>query len=147
MSLEKDIYKDMLNAMKSGDTLKRETLRFLLSEIKKENIDSGRKGFNDQDIIKIIKSGLKKRQEALELFRQGNRQDLVDKTQKEIKILEVYLPKQLTREEIERIVTDAITTFGKNQGLIMKEIMSKYGSQVDGKTVREIVSARLSLQQ
>lgn len=140
MSLEKQIYSDMVNAMKSQDTIKRETLRLLLSEIKREYIDAKRKELTDTDVIKIIKSGLKKRQEALDLFRQGDRQDLVSKTEVEIKILEVYLPKQLSREELEKIVTEAISTIGKNQGMIMKEIMSKYSSQVDGKTVQQIVS-------
>lgn len=143
MSLEKTIYNDMVSAMKSGDTLKRDTLRLLFSDIKKERIDT-RKDLTDSDVTKIIKTGLKKREEAIQLFRQGNRQDLVDKTQAEINILQVYLPKQLSPEEIERIVTDTISAIGKNQGMIMKEVMSKYGSQVDGKTVQQIVSKQLS---
>lgn len=143
MSLEKQIYADMVSAMKSGDVLKRETLRLLFSEIKKEQIDT-RKELTDSDVTKLVKTGLKKREEAIQLFRQGNRQDLVDKTQKEMQILQAYLPKQLSPEEIERIVTDTIAVIGKNQGLVMKEIMSKYGSQVDGKTVQQIVSKQLS---
>lgn len=143
MSLEKTIYNDMVSAMKSGDALKRDTLRLLFSEIKKERIDT-RKELTDSDVTKLTKTGLKKREEAIQLFRQGNRQDLVDKTQKEMQILQIYLPKQLSPEEIERIVTDTIAALGKNQGMIMKEIMSKYGSQVDGKTVQQIVSQQLS---
>jgi len=143
MSMEKQIYADMVSAMKSGDVLKRETLRLLFSEIKKERIDT-RKDLTDSDVTKLVKTGLKKREEAIQLFRQGNRHDLVDKTQKEINILQVYLPKQLSPEEIEKIVTDTIASIGKNQGMIMKEIMSKYGSQVDGKTVQQIVSKQLS---
>lgn len=145
MSLEKQIYADMVSAMKSGDVLKRETLRLLFSEIKKEQIDT-RKELTDSDVTKLVKTGLKKREEAIQLFRQGNRQDLVDKTQKEMQILQAYLPKQLSPEEIERIVTDTIAAIGKNQGLVMKEIMSKYGSQVDGKTVQQIVSQSLRTQ-
>lgn len=145
MSLEKQIYADMVSAMKSGDVLKRETLRLLFSEIKKEQIDT-RKELTDSDVTKLVKTGLKKREEAIQLFRQGNRQDLVDKTQKEMQILQAYLPKQLSPEEIERIVTDTIAAIGKNQGLVMKDIMSKYGSQVDGKTVQQIVSQSLRTQ-
>ncbi len=148
MSLEKTIYSDMVGAMKSADVIKRETLRLLLSEIKKEHIDSKRKELTDTDVIKIIKSGLKKRQESLELFRQGNRQDLADRAQKEIEILEVYLPKQLSPEEVEKIVIQVVSELGasspKDTGRVMKEIMSRYGSQVDGKTVQQIVSSTLN---
>lgn len=145
MGLEKKIYNDMVLAMKSNDVIKRETLRLLLSEIKREYIDAKRKELTDVDIVKIIKTGLKKRQEALELFRQGNRQDLVDKTKTEMNILEVYLPKQLNQEELEKIVTQTISELGTaNPGRIIKEIMSKYSSQVDGKTVQQIVSSKLS---
>lgn len=147
MSIEKKMYYDMVQAMKSNDTLKRDTLRFSLSEIKKERIDS-KKELTDADVIKIIKNGIKKRQDAIELFKQGNRQDLAEKTQKEIEIFNVYLPKQLSAEETEKIVADIITKLGisspKDTGKIMKEIMSNYGSQIDGKTVSQIVAAKLS---
>lgn len=147
MSLEKQIYADMVGAMKSGDTLKRDTLRLTMSEIKKERIDT-RKELTDTDVIKIIRTGLKKRQESIDLFRQGNRQDLVDKTQKEIDILQVYLPKQLSKEELEKIVAQTIAELGvsspKDTGRVMKEIMAKYGSQADGKLVQQIVSNKLT---
>lgn len=143
MNMEKTIYNDMVASMKAGDVIKRDTLRLLLSEIKNEHIDS-RKELTDADIIKIIKTGLKKRQEAIQLFRQGSRDDLVDKTQKEMDILSCYMPKQLTGSELEKIVAEAIAALGKNQGLLMKEIMSKYGSQTDGKTVQQIVARQLS---
>lgn len=143
MSLEKQIYVDMVSAMKQGDVLRRDTLRLTFSEIKKERIDT-RKELTDDDVIKIVKTGLKKRQESISLFKQGNRQDLVDKTQKEIEILQVYLPKQLSKEDLEKIVTDTIAATGKNQGMVMKEIMSKYGSQADGKLVQQIVSSKLT---
>lgn len=147
MSIEKKMYYDMVQAMKSNDTLKRDTLRFSLSEIKKERIDS-KKELTDADVIKIIKNGIKKRQDAIELFKQGNRQDLAEKTQKEIEIFNVYLPKQLSAEETEKIVADIITKLGisspKDTGKVMKEIMSNYGSQIDGKTVSQIVAAKLS---
>lgn len=147
MSLEKQIYADMVSAMKSGDVLKRETLRLTMSEIKNEQIDT-RKELTDNDVVKIIKTGLKKRQESIDLFRQGNRQDLVDKTQKEIEILQVYLPKQLSKDELEKIVTQTIAELGvsspKDTGRVMKEIMAKYGSQTDGKTVQQIVSLKLA---
>lgn len=146
MSIEKQAYADMVSAMKANDVLKRETLRLLMSEIKKERIDT-RKELTDEDVMKIIKSGIKKRQDSIELFKQGKREDLVEKTQLEIKILEVYLPKQMPQEELEKIIVEIIAKLGagspKDTGRIMKEVMSNYGSQVDGKIVQQIVSSKL----
>lgn len=148
MSIEKQAYADMVSAMKANDVLKRETLRLLMSEIKKERIDS-RKELTDEDVMKIIKSGIKKRQDSIELFKQGKREDLVEKTQSEIKILEIYLPKQMPQEELEKIITELIVKLGaispKDTGRIMKEVMSNYGSQVDGKIVQQIVSSKLNV--
>jgi len=148
MSIEKSMYDDMVNAMKTGDAEKRDTLRYVLSEIKKERIDT-RKELNDDDVMKIVKSSLKKRRESLEMFKQGNRQDLVSKIEAEIKLVESYLPKQMSAEELEKIVSDTLALLGiaaptpKDTGRIMKEIMAKYGSQTDGKSVQQIL-ARLT---
>jgi uncharacterized protein YqeY len=148
MSLEKQIYADMVSAMKTSDILKRDTLRLLMSEIKKERVDS-RKEPTDEDVMKIIKNGLKKRQDSIELFKQGKREDLVEQAQAEIKILEIYLPKQMAKEELEKILSDIITKLGatspKDTGRIMKEVMANYGSQVDGKLVQQIVSSKLNI--
>lgn len=148
MSIEKQIYSDMVAAMKSNEILKRDTLRYLLSEIKQMRVDT-RKELTDADVIKITKGSIKKRQDAIELFKQGGRQDLVDKNTAEIKLLEIYLPKQLSPEELDKIVTDTIARLGitnpKDTGRVMKEILSVYGSQTDGKTVQQIVSSKLSV--
>lgn len=145
--MQKRIRKDMLQAMKDNDVIKKETLRLILSEIKNEQIKQ-KKELKDEDITKIIKRGLKTRAEAMKLFQQGNRQDLVEKTKKEINTLEIYLPKQLSQEELKKIVLNTISELGasgpKDTGKVMKEIMSKYSSQTDGKTVQQIVSSKLS---
>ncbi len=144
--MQERIRKEMMQAMKDKAEIKKETLRLILSEIKKEQIDK-RKELTEEDITKIIKRGLKSRQEALKLFQQGNRQDLVTKTQAEIKVLEAYLPQQLSPEELEKVITATITELGastaKDMGLVMKTVMSKYGSQVNGKAVQQAVAAKL----
>ena len=145
--MQKRIQKDMFQAMKDNNTIKKETLRLLLSEIKNEQIRL-QKELQEDDIIKIVKRNLKSRQEAIKLFQQGNRQDLVDKTQKEIEILKIYFPKQLSKEELEKIATDIISKLGattqKDIGRVMKAIMTKYATQVDGKTAQQIVTNKLS---
>lgn len=145
--MQKHIQKEMFQALKDKDPVKKETLRLLLSEMKNEEIKL-QKELKEEDIIRIIKHSLKKRQEALELFQQGNRQDLVEKTQKEIKVLEAYLPKQLPKEELEKIVLDTIQEVGattqRDTGKVIKAILSKYSSRTDGKTIQQIVSSKLA---
>lgn len=147
MGIEKQIYADMVNAMKSGEVFKRDTLRYLLSEIKQQRVDT-RKEPTDDDVIKIMKSSIKKRTDSIEMFKQGSRQDLVDKTQTEIKLLEVYLPKQLSSAELEKIVVETIARLAvtslKETGRVMKEVMAAYGSKTDGKAVQQIVAAKLN---
>lgn len=147
MSLEKQLRDDMISALKAKDEIKKQTLRLLVSDIKKISIDT-KEELKDPDILKLIKTGIKKRKEAAELFKQGNRQELVDKANDEIKVLEVYLPKQLSKEELESIVEQTMNEIGakepKDIGKVMKEVMSKYGSQTDGKSVQQIVSAKIN---
>lgn len=144
--MEEKIRKDMTQALKEKDVVKKETLRLVLSEIKKEQIDK-RKELTEEDIMKIIKRGLKSRQEALPLFLQGNRQDLAAKTRSEIKILETYLPQQLSTEELEKIVSKTIAELGattaKDIGRVMKTVMNQYGRQVNGKEVQQLVASKL----
>lgn len=145
--MQKQIQKDMVQAMKERNEIKKETLRLVLSEIKNEQIKQ-RKELGDEDVTKILKRGIKTRQEALALFQQGNRGDLVDKTKIEIKVIESYLPKQLSKEQLENIVAEIIKETGaetaKDAGRVMKAVMEKYGSQADGKTVQQIVSSKLA---
>lgn len=133
--------------MKQKDQFKVDTLRMAMSEIRKGEIDS-RKDFTDDEVIKVIKKGVKTREDAIEMFKQGSRNDLVEKESKEIEILRKYLPAQLSIAEIEKIVIDAIAELNasapKDIGIVMRHVMQKHGSQIDGKTVQEIARLKLS---
>lgn len=133
-------------AMKSGDKTRRDALRMLLSDLKKEQIDS-RKELDEATATKIVKRGIKKRKESIEQFKIGNRQDLVEKEEAEIKILEEFGPKELSEAEVEKIVEAAIqeTSASSKQdtGKVMKAVMGKHGGQVDGKMVQKIVASKL----
>jgi len=141
------LQKDMIQAMKDKDVIKKETLRLIISEIKNEKIKQ-KKELEVSDIIKIIKRGVKIRKESIELYKQGNRDDLTQKAQKEIEVLEEYLPKQLSEVELDKIILDTIKETGaqgpKDTGKVIKAIMSEYGSQTNGKTVQQLVFKKLS---
>ena len=102
------ISKDMVEAMKSKDTLKLATLRMLKGAIDLERINKKLDKVTDDDIVVIIGKQIKTRKESILEFEKGNRQDLVDKTNEEINILSAYMPEMLSEEEITTIVMDAI---------------------------------------
>lgn len=136
----------MQAAMKSGEKRKLETLRMILAEIKKEEIDT-QKTATDENVLGIIKKGIKTRQESVSQFEKGGRMDLSEKEKIEIEVLKAYLPSQLTGEALKKIVDEVIATLKatskKEMGLVMKTVMGQYGSQVDGKEVQSLVSEKL----
>ncbi len=146
MALMEKIMQDMKEAMKAKEKERLSTIRMLVSEIKKRQIDSG-KEFDDNDILGVIKSMVKSREDSVKAYKEGGREDLAEKEEREVEVLKSYLPKQLSEEEIAKIVEEAIKESGaqtvRDMGKVMKIVMGKYGSQVDGKTVNKIVKEKL----
>ncbi|MBD3379165.1 MAG: GatB/YqeY domain-containing protein, partial [Candidatus Omnitrophica bacterium] len=103
---------------------------------------------SDEDVLSVIKKMAKQRKESIEKFREGGRQDLVDKESEELKILEGYLPEDLPEDRIAGIVDDIIEEMGgattKEMGAVMKEAMARIKGRADGRTVNRIVRERLS---
>ena len=97
----------------------------------------------DEQIIDIIAKEVKKRKDSLADFEKANRQDLIDQINEEIEVLEGYLPKQLTDEELEEIVSKIVTEVGatniKDMGKVMKEAKAQIGARADGKRINEMV--------
>lgn len=145
--LEDKILTDYKVAMKSKDNLKSSTLSFLRAQIKNVCIDKKKEKLDDSDVIAIIKKQVKQRQDSIENFKSGGRQDLVDKEQKELKILESYLPKELSKEELAKMVDDEIKNSGatsmKDMGKIMKEVLAKASGRADNKLVSDLVRLKL----
>lgn len=141
------IQEEVKAAMKSGDKLRLETLRMILSELKKEEIDS-MKPLDEEGAMKVLKRSIKRRRESIDQFKAGNRPDLVEKEEAQLKIVEAYLPQQMSQAEAEKIVMAAIAETGaktkQDSGKVMKAVMGKYGSQIDGKTVQQIVASKLA---
>lgn len=122
-----------------------QTLRLVLSEIHNFEINQRvkKQEMSNNDIISIIQKEIKKRKETKDLFLKGNRLDLVDKTEQEIKLLLNYVPEQLSQEQIIGIINDLKSKGINDFNSLIKEIMQKYKGQVDGAEVRKIIEQNL----
>lgn len=141
------IQADLKQAQLARNEVRVSTLRLLLSEIHNFKIQKGT-DVSEQDIILILKREAKKRTEAAAGFRTGGREDAALKEEAELKILEEYLPKQLSNEELTKIVSDTINEVGArsiaDMGKVMGAVMGKVAGRADGGTVSALVKERLS---
>jgi len=145
------IKEDLKEALKAGDGFRVGTLRMVLSSLHNKEIEKKGKGqepkLTEEETIEVLMNEAKKRKESNEAYLKGNRNDLADKEKKELEIITVYLPKQLSEEEIKKIVQETIQKigaqsekdFGKVMGLLMKELKGK----ADTKLVSQIVKKSL----
>ena len=142
------ITNDIKEAMKSKDTLKLQTLRMLKGSIDLERINKKLEKVSDEDIIVIIGKQIKTRKESIVEFEKGNRQDLIDQTNEEIKILSSYMPEQLSEEEIidiiDNIIKEVNATSIKDMGSVMKEASSKLKGKADMSLVSSIIKNKLN---
>lgn len=138
---------DLKNAQLARDEIKVSTLRLLLSEIRNGEIAKGNQ-LTDKDVILIIQREVKKRKEAAAGFRQGEREESAQKEELEAKVLETYLPDQLSNEELTKLVDEAINEVGANSvqdmGKVMEVVMGKVGVRSDGGTVSALVKEKLT---
>lgn len=147
MSLVERVDKDLVAAMKAKEELRLSVLRMMKTALKLKQTESGQP-LGDAEAIAVLRTLVKQRHESAEQFRKGGREELAEKEEAEIKIVEGYLPAAATDEEIEAAVASAITETGavtaKDLGKVMKAAMAKLaGRNVDGKRVNERVRAKL----
>ena len=144
--LKQKLSDDLKQAMKSGDTLKRGTLRLLMSAVNNAEI-AKRAALENSDILGIIAKEVKQHQESIESFKQGNRPDLVAKEEAELAILQDYLPEQMTREAIIAEVRKVIATVGAagpgDKGKVMQQLMPGLKGRADGKEINQVVTELL----
>ena len=142
MSLKEKLLEDLKVSMKNKDLIRKNTITMIRAAIKQVEVDE-RAEIDDERILEIISKQLKEKKNAIEEFKRGNRQDLVEQTEEESKILLEYLPKQLTEEEIKEIVVETLNEIGaksiKDIGLVMKSVMPRVKGRADGSTVNKIV--------
>lgn len=136
MKLFKKIQADMYQAMKAKDNVKSKTLRVVLSKLKDKKIEK-RDDLSEAEELKVLKTLAKQHKESISMFRNGGRDDLVGIETKELQIIEQYLPKMMTDEEIKNIVKNSIEEAGAQSladiGKAMPIIMKKGAGKIDGK--------------
>ncbi|SFV64989.1 Transamidase GatB domain protein [hydrothermal vent metagenome] len=147
MNLRNQINQDVKEAMKAKDTKKRDALRLLTSAFKQIEVDE-RKELSDEDVIKIIQTQIKRRNDAASQYKDAGRDDLMQTELDEIAYYEVYLPTQLTDEELCNAINTIITEVGastmKDMGKIMGMANKTLAGQADGKRISECVKQQLN---
>ena len=146
-SIKKKLQEDVKVATKSRDQLTLDTLRMVLAAIKNREIEK-KADIDDGAIIALISTLVKQRREAAELYRKGNREELAQKEEKEIVLLKTYLPEEISKDEIYKIVDDGLKEAGADSladiGKAMKVVMAKIAGRADGKVVSAVVKEKLS---
>ncbi len=146
--LKGQIAKDFTEALKARDERKLSALRLLRTEIKKREVSGQKKELSDAEVMEAISTLVKQRRESIRLFREGQRQDLVEKEEGELQILLSYLPPPFSQTEIEALIDQVIgetqAAGPKDQGKVMKSAMAKVAGKAEGKVVSEIVKQKLS---
>lgn len=146
--LKEKLMEDLKEAMRSKNEIKKNTVQMVRAAILQIEKDKGIQ-VEDDRILEIIAKEVKSKKDALKDFEKAERQDLIDQTNQEIDVLQQYLPKQLSREEIkvelEKIITEIGATTMKDMGTIMKEAKAKMGASADGKTINEVAKEIMGL--
>lgn len=147
MELKARLDEDLKTSLRSGDKLRTSVIRLLTSLIRYREVDK-RGPLTDAEVLQAVSTSCKQRQESIEQFRQGGRQDLVDKEMAELAILRSYLPTPLTTDELRAMVQDAIReaqpASPKEMGKVMAILMPKVTGRADGTLVSTLVREALS---
>lgn len=147
MSLKEKLQQDWKDALKAGDKFKANIISMARAAVLQIEKTDGEK-LDDSKVIDVLSKEIKQRREALVEFEKGNRQDLVDKANDEIKILMSYLPQQLTEDEIKNIISDVVKEVGansmKDMGKVMKSVTPKTKGRADGSLVSKLVKEFLN---
>ena len=149
MGLKEQLMQDYKEAMKSADTVRKNTVNMVRAAIKQHEVDQRVTLEDDVDIIKIIKKQVKMRADALEDFAKAGRDDMLEAYRKEIEILQSYLPEEMGEEEIKAKVAEIAEKLGvektmKSMGVLMKSVMAELKDKADGSAVNKAVKEFLS---
>lgn len=142
MNIRTEIEKDLANALRKGDDLRKRTLRMAIAAIKLAEIEKGEK-LDDSAILAILQKEIKSRRESIADAQRAQRRDLIEQAEAEISVLESYLPRPLTAQELEAMVKEAIKETGatslKQSGLVMKILMPRLQGRAEGSEVHQLV--------
>ena len=147
MSLKEKLLSNMKEAMKSKDSVKLGTVRGVISAVKNQEIDL-KKELSEEEIITIVSREVKKRKEAAVLYEKGNRPELKDKEIQEMKILQTYLPEQVSEKDLRRRIQEVIDETGaegmKDFGKIMKTLVPEFKGKADNSLIKELANEYLN---
>jgi len=147
VDLKAQLTEDLKSALRSGDKLRTSVIRLLTALIKNREVEK-RGPLTDAEALQAVSASCKQRQEAIEQYRQGGRQDLVDKETAELAILQSYLPAALSPDELQTLVQEAIRTSQasspREMGKVMALLIPKVTGRADGKIVSTLVREMLS---
>jgi uncharacterized protein YqeY len=146
MSLKERIVKDMTAAMKARDAARTSTLRMVKAAVQNREIEKGGE-LSDEELTKALHSLVKQRRDSVEQYEKAGREELAAKERAEIAVIEEYLPRAASREEVERVVAEVVAELGatsmKEMGVVMKAAQTKLAGSADGRTLSEVVKSKL----
>ena len=147
MSLKEQLKEDLKTAMRDKEVVKRDSIRAINTMIKQIEVDE-RKDLNDEDVIKLIQKGIKQREESISQYKAASRDDLVQKEQEQVDVFMLYLPAQLSDEELEAGMKEIIAKTGassmKDMGKVMGAATKTFAGIADGKRINEMVKKLLA---
>jgi len=147
-TLKERIDADLKDAMRSKDELKTSVLRMLKSAVKYKEVEPGASALDDAGVLKVIAGLIKQRRDSVDQYRQGGRPELAEKEEKEIALLQAFLPQQLSPEELAQEVAAAIAAAGakgpRDMGAVMKVVAPKLQGKAEGKAISDEVKAQLA---
>lgn len=143
----KKLEQDMMQALKSKEKEKAGALRLIISKCKNKAIEL-RKELSDQEIIKVLQTVAKQHKESIKLYKEGNRNDLVEAEARELGFVEVYLPSMMSEEDLRGLVSSVVAEVGATNmadfGKVMPNVMKQGAGKIDGNTAQSIVKELLS---
>lgn len=148
MGLRDQIMTDIKDAMRAKDSAKLNALRMAQAAFKNREIEMRPDPMGEDEHLAVLKKLVKQRKESIEQYAAAKRQDLVDIEAAELKLLETYMPAQMSREQVEKIVGDVMTALNattvKDMGAVMKEVQARTAGSADNKMVSEVVKSKLA---
>lgn len=147
MEIRERLTSDMKTAMRDKDQVRLDAIRFLQAAIKNREIELRPNPISSDEVLGVLKKMVKQRKESIEQYQSAGRQDLADKELRELGIIEAYMPAQMTRDQVEKLVVEAIAELKassiKDMGPVMKSVIAKSSGSADNKMVSEIIKSKL----
>ncbi len=145
MSLREQINDDLKAAMRSGETVRRDTIRLLTAALKQREVDE-RKTLTDADVLAVIEKMIKQRRDSISQFEQGGRQDLADKEKQELTLLQAYMPQAMGEDELAAVIAAAVAETGASSPADMGKLMAVLKPKLAGRADMGKVSAAVKAQ-